>query len=53
MVRFELGKTCGHDGFESLILDGARDVVKLVADGVEYKMPDGFNRRLYDKIKDK
>jgi len=25
--------------------------VKLVADGMEYQMPEGFSRRLYDKIK--
>jgi len=27
--------------------------VKLVGDGVEYQMPEGFSKRLYDKIKDK
>ena len=43
-------KVCAHC---TAILDGARNVVKLVGDGVEYKMPDGFSRRLYDKIKDK
>ena len=43
-------KICAHC---SAILDGTRNVVKLVADGVEYNMPDGFSRRLYDKIKDK
>ena len=43
-------KVCAHC---TAILDGARNVVKLVADGVEYKMPDGFSRRLYDKINDK
>jgi len=24
-----------------------------VGDGVEYQMPEGFSKRLYDKIKDK
>jgi len=43
-------KVCAHC---TAILDGAHNVVKLVTDGVEYKMPDGFSRRLYDKIKDK
>lgn len=42
-------KVCAHC---TAILDGTRNVVKLVADGVEYKMPEGFSRRLYDKIKD-
>jgi hypothetical protein len=27
--------------------------VKLVGDGMEYKVPAGFSRRLYDRIKDK
>jgi hypothetical protein len=35
------------------ILDGTRNVVKLVGDGMEYKVPEGFSRRLYDRIKDK
>jgi len=25
--------------------------VKLVGDGVEYQMPEGFSKRLYEKIK--
>jgi Putative zinc-finger len=43
-------KVCAHC---TAILDGTRNVVKLVADGMEYHMPEGFSRRLYDKIKDK
>lgn len=43
-------KVCAHC---TAILDGTRNVVKLVADGVEYRMPEGFSRRLYDKIRDK
>lgn len=43
-------KGCAHC---SAILDGTRNVVKLVGDGVEYQMPEGFSRRLYDKISDK
>jgi hypothetical protein len=27
--------------------------VKLVGDGVEYQMPAGFSKRLYDKVKAK
>ena len=41
-------KVCAHC---TAILDGTRNVVKLVADGVEYQMPEGFSKRLYDKIK--
>jgi len=41
-------KVCAHC---TAILDGTRNVVKLVADGMEYQMPEGFSRRLYDKIK--
>lgn len=43
-------KVCAHC---TAILDGTRNVVKLVADGVEYRMPEGFSRRLYDKIRNK
>ena len=37
----------------SNFLDGTKNVVKLVGDGVEYQMPEGFSKRLYDKIKDR
>lgn len=43
-------KGCAHC---SAILDGTRNVVKLMGDGVEYQMPEGFSKRLYDKISDK
>lgn len=43
-------KVCAHC---TAILDGTRNVIKLVADGVEYPMPPGFSKRLYDKIKAK
>jgi len=42
-------KVCAHC---KAILDGTRNVVKLVADGVEYPVPEGFSKRLYNKIKD-
>lgn len=42
-------KVCAHC---TAILDGMRNVVKLVGDGVEYKLPAGFSERLYNKIKD-
>ena len=41
-------KVCAHC---KAVLDGTRNVVKLVADGVEYQMPDGFSQRLYNRIK--
>ena len=43
-------KVCAHC---TAVLDGTRNVVKLVADGMEYQMPEGFSRRLFGKIKDK
>jgi hypothetical protein len=43
-------KVCAHC---TAILDGARNVVKLVTDGVEYPIPDGFSQRLYNRIKAK
>ena len=42
-------KVCAHC---KAIVDGTRNVVKLVADGVEYQMPEGFSKRLYGKLKD-
>ncbi len=43
-------KACAHC---TAVLDGTRNVVKLVADGIEYELPEGFSQRLYSKIKDK
>jgi len=43
-------KGCAHC---TAILDGTRNVVKLVGDGVEYQMPEGFSKRLYAKMRDK
>lgn len=43
-------KVCAHC---TAILDGTRNVVKLIGDGMEYKVPEGFSWRLYDRIKDK
>ena len=42
-------KVCAHC---TAVLDGMRNIVKLVGDGVEYQVPDGFSQRLYNKIKD-
>ena len=43
-------KGCAHC---TAILDGMKNVVKLVGDGVEYEMPAGFSSRLQDKIRNK
>lgn len=43
-------KVCAHC---KAIIDGTKNVVKLVGDGVEYQMPEGFSQRLYRKIKNK
>jgi predicted anti-sigma-YlaC factor YlaD len=43
-------KGCAHC---KAILDGTRNVVKLVGDGVEYEMPPGFSSRLQAKIRNK
>jgi anti-sigma factor (TIGR02949 family) len=43
-------KTCAHC---KAVLDGTRNVVKLVGDGIEYQVPEGFSKRLYDKIMNK
>ena len=43
-------KVCAHC---KAIYDGTKNVVKLVGDGVEYQMPEGFGKRLYDRIKQK
>jgi hypothetical protein len=42
-------KVCAHC---TAVLDGTRNVVKLLADGVEYDLPPGFSQRLYHKVKD-
>ena len=41
-------KSCAHC---KAVLDGTKNVVKLVADGVAYELPSGFSDRLYRKIK--
>lgn len=42
-------KVCAHC---KAVLDGTRNIVKLVGDGVAYELPAGFSQRLYNKIKD-
>jgi anti-sigma factor RsiW len=43
-------RTCAHC---KAVLDGTRNIVKLVADGVEFELPAGFGERLYNKIRNK
>ena len=43
-------KVCAHC---TAILDGTKNVVKLVADDVEYELPEGFSQRLYNRLKEK
>ena len=40
-------KVCRHC---SAILDGTRNVVKLIADGAEFEVPEGLSSRLYAKL---
>ena len=40
-------KGCAHC---KAIVDGTKNVVKLVTDGVEFELPPGFSKRLYDKV---
>jgi len=40
-------KVCKHC---SAVLDGTRNVVKLVADEAEFEVPAGFGSRLYTKL---
>jgi len=40
-------KVCKHC---SAVLDGTRNVVKLVADEAEFEVPAGFGSRLYAKL---
>jgi hypothetical protein len=40
-------KVCKHC---SAVLDGTRNVIKLVADEAEFEVPVGFGSRLYSKL---
>jgi anti-sigma factor RsiW len=40
-------KACAHC---TAVLDGTRNVVRLVGDGRVFQMPDGFSQRLYEKL---
>jgi anti-sigma factor RsiW len=40
-------KTCKHC---TAVLDGTRNVVRLVGDGEAFEVPAGFSQRLYGKL---
>ena len=40
-------RVCKHC---SAVLDGTRNIVKLVAEGAEFEVPAGFRSRLYTKL---
>ena len=40
-------KVCRHC---SAILDGTKNVVRLIADGAEFDVPQSFSNRLYDRL---
>ena len=40
-------RVCKHC---SAVLDGTRNIVKLVADGAEFEVPAGLGSRLYTKL---
>jgi hypothetical protein len=42
-------KVCNHC---SAILDGTKNVVKLVADGETFEIPEGFGKRLFKKVEE-
>ena len=40
-------KVCGHC---TAVLDGTRNVVGLVGDGRVFQMPEGFSKRLHERL---
>ncbi len=51
-LRERMEKHFGACAHCTAVLDGTRNVVGLVGDGTLFQMPDGFNKRLYDKIRE-
>lgn len=41
-------KECSHC---TAVLDGSRNVLRLVGDGRSFELPQGFSQRLYQKLK--
>lgn len=42
-------KDCAHC---TAVLDGSRNLLRLVGDGRSFELPQGFSRRLYEKLKE-
>ena len=51
-LRERMEKHFGACAHCTAVLDGTRNVVGLVGDGTLFQMPEGFNERLYDKIRE-
>ena len=51
-LRERMEKHFGASAHCTAVLDGTRNVVGLVGDGTLFQMPEGFNKRLYDKIRE-
>ena len=51
-LRERMEKHFGACAHCTAVLDGTRNVVGLVGDGTLFQMPQGFNKRLYDKIRE-
>src|ERR1700731_229053 len=51
-LRERMEKHFGACAHCTAVLDGTRNVVGLVGDGTLFQMPEGFNKRLYDKIRE-
>ena len=51
-LRERMEKHFGACAHCTAVLDGTRNVVGLVGDGRLFQMPQGFNKRLYDKIRE-
>ena len=51
-LRERMEKHFGAFAHCTAVLDGTRNVVGLVGDGTLFQMPEGFNKRLYDKIRE-
>jgi hypothetical protein len=51
-LRERMEKHFGACAHCTAVLDGTRNVVGLVGDGKLFQMPQGFNKRLYDKIRE-
>jgi anti-sigma factor RsiW len=49
-LRERMEAHLAHCAHCSAVLGGTRNVVALIADGRLFRMPEGFNKRLYSKI---